>query len=359
MDVLRLYPLRESLGQWVRILKETESFVLKTEVMEYIADANDRSVVMPLAKELESPFYTVRRSAARILARVGDDRIYPLILSMLKSENPVRRIHGIEALFYLYDVRFYPGLMELLNDKNKSVRIYSLRCLRENSVDKSLNAVRKMAESDSDSEVRLAAIAFLGDFNDRQSVYLLLKTISDRDREVRLASAASLYRMNSLMSALTLCQRLGEENDDEILDLIMDALVKLRSVPNFYGVRKILLGGGNVRLRIKAACTMSHVRDEQAVPALVQALKDADYRVRAESCASLGNFRSPQALESLVGVVREKGSRYVWSAALYAILNRNTRDATVRLFDVYSVEEDPIFRSQLYSVIRKLIVRYH
>ena len=359
MEAMKFYPFRESLDYWVDILERSESFILKIEVMEYISSEGGRSVVVPIANQLKSPFITVRKAAARLLERVGDDRVYPIILTMINDENPVMKIHAVEALFYLYDFRFYQNLIKLLDDGSKSVRIYTLRCLRQNRVDKSLYLVRKLALYDSDPEVRLTAIDFLGDYGELSSVYVLLKTVDDGNRDIRYGSVQSLYRINSSRASYTLCSRLSVEDDDEIKGAIMDALARNGSIPVIAGLKKILESEDNFRLRIKAAWTLGFLRDDSSMNVLIDALKDREYRVRAEACNSLGNYRSSKAKDALVDAVGRETSRYVRSAALYAILAGNTREATVRLFDIYSKEKDSVFRGQLYAVIRELIVRYH
>ena len=98
--------------------------------------------------------------------------------------------------------------------------------------------------------------------------------------------------------------------------------------------------------------------NQQAFAALTRGVKDPDFRVRAEACNSLGNYRNRQAVTSLFDVLESEDQVYVKSAALYAIKRINDKTSLMGLFDLFAREQDPIFKEMLRDTIREYIKRY-
>ena len=119
---LKRYPLKRYVPLWLEILKKTDSFLIKKQIIDIIAVSDDRRIVMPLVKELGNPFYSVRKSAILALKHTGDDRMFPHILNLSKSDDPIFRVYSLEAIYHLYDRRMYYILLDMLKDENKSVR---------------------------------------------------------------------------------------------------------------------------------------------------------------------------------------------------------------------------------------------
>ena len=357
-EALKLYPLSVSLKYWIEILQETDSAVMKLEIMNYISSSSHRSVVMPITEELKNPFLMVRQGAARILRSRGDDRVYPFILSMMSDPSPAVRLYAIEAMNYLYDSRFHKELIDMINDPDALVRVSVIYSIRHNRIENTIHLIRNSAMNDSDGRVRFAAINFLLENGDPTLVGILTKAINERDRGIRLAVVNAFYKLNLVMAASQLCTRLQFEEDDEIKEIIVDSLMRSESLPYTVGIVKVLRSDSNVSLRVKAAYLLGLRRDSQTMYSLIDALKDEQDIVRAEACNSLANYQMIQATDALVSAISGNKNRYVRSAALYAIVKSKTRNATVGLFDIFAFEQDPVLRSHLYAVIREFIIKY-
>jgi len=358
-EALKLYPFSVSLKCWIEILKETGSAVMKLEIMNYISSSGQRSVVMPIIEELRSPFFMVRRGAARILLGKGDDRVFPFILSMMSDPSPAVRLYAVEAMDYLYDPRFQKELVNMINDPDAWVRVSVIYSIKRNRIENTIQIIRNSAANDSDGRVRFAAINFLLESGDPTLEGILTKAINERDRATRLAVVNAFYRLNLTRAAACLCTRLQFEEDGEIKEIIVDSLIRCESVPYTAGIAKILRGDENVSLRVKAAYLLGLRKDPPTAYLLIDALKDEQDTVRAEACSSLANYQMIQATDALVSAILDNKNRYVRSAALFAIVRSKTRNATVGLFDIFAFEQDPVLRSHLYKAVRDLIVKYH
>ncbi|OHD64346.1 MAG: hypothetical protein A2176_01795 [Spirochaetes bacterium RBG_13_51_14] len=355
---LRTYPPEEVGSCWLELLNDTGRLGLKVRIIDQMSEYNDKRFVMPLAQYLISPHNPIRKSAARALKKIGDDRLYPVILGMVNSDTPVHRIYFIEAMNYLYDRRFFPSLINLLRDDNKSVRIYVLNCLKENRITESLVMMRGAALGDKNDEVRIAAIDAIGALRDGNALGVLHAVLSDKNRDVRCESARVLSLFSSPASVVPISYRLLVEDDNEIKELMIGTLAALRQAGDIRGLEKIMLNDGNSALRIRSAYVLGFSGSLQALMALRRGLADDDYRVRAEVCNSLGNYRNRLALASLFEVLEKRDLVYVRSAALYSIKRINDKSSLMGLFDLYTREGDPIFKEMLRDAIREYIKRF-
>ncbi len=355
---LRTYPPAEVGDCWIEQLNDAVRVSTTVRIIDNMTEYSDRRFVLPLANHLVSQHHAVRKSAARALKKIGDDRLFPVILKMVNSSTPVHKIYFIEAMNYLFDQRFYPSLTGLLRDENKSIRIYVLNCLKENRITESLGLIRGAAMSDKNDEVRIAAIEAIGVMRDGNGLNVLHVTMNDKNRDVRCESVKAISLISSAASVNPLSLRLLTEDDNEIKDLMIEALSSMKRVGDVRGLEKIVSSDSNLGLRIKAAYVLGLSGSQQAFFALQQALKDSDFRVRAEVCNSIGNFRTRQAIATLFEVLERNEQVYVKSAALYAIRRINEKNSLPGLFDLYTKEKDPIFREMLQDVVRDYIKRY-
>jgi len=355
---LKAYPQDAVGDEWLARLESAWRPSSLVRIIESMAEFSDRRFVIPIARRLVDPHAPVRRSAALTLKRIGDDRLYPVILNMATSEVPVHRIYFVEAMTYLYDQRFYQSLALLMREDNKSVRIYVIKCFAQNRISESLGLIRSAAAGDRNDEVRIAAIDALGSFRDAGSVGLLNAALNDGNRDVRCAAVAAIGLIGSAMSVAPLSARLAVEEDVEIKERITATLAGMRRVGDTRGLERILSSDKSPGLRVRAAYLLGFSGSAQAFAALARGTDDADYRVRAEACNSLGNFRTKQSLEVLFAVMERNEPVYVKSAALYAVKRINDRSSLVHLFDLYARERDPLFSELLRESIREMIKRY-
>ena len=109
-------------------------------------------------------------------------------------------------------------------------------------------------------------------------------------------------------------------------------------------------------MRIKAVYTIGiAVEESRSIDVLKDALSDEDYRVRGEACSALGSIKKKGVSEILISQIISDKSRYVRSAALYSIVKINDSENVIKLFDIYSTEEDMVFKEILRNVIRTSI----
>lgn len=355
LSLLKMYPFKSVKDIYVKVLEQTRSFVVKKEVITVLGNAGDRSFVIPIAKELESPFSGVREKAIYHLRIIGDDRMYPYIVKLSENKDPVFRVYALDALAYIYDFRLQPVVQALLRDENKSVRLLAIQCVQKNGIDKLYPAIRTMAGSDSDSEVRIEAINAIGKMNDTGALSVLLKTISNESVEVRLSTIQALRKMRMKQSLHAVSDRLAVESDNQIKTICIDMMIEMRDGGGFRGIEREVMNEEYLPLRIKSVYALGVIGGPRVSGLLIKALADKEYKVRAEACGALSGNKDRTTINALISVIRSDKERYVRLAALYAIEKARDKLSIIPLLDMYSNEKDPVFKFKLYEVTRYLI----
>jgi HEAT repeat protein len=355
IKALKYYPQRQATSYCIDIIKNTNSFIVKKDIIDYLGGSTDRQAVPAIINELGSPFFAVRESAVLALKKIGDDRMFPFILSMMENPNPVYKVYALEAIYYLYDMRFYNHLINMLKDDNKSIRYYVLKCIEVNNLKNALPNVRNSALSDASWEVRVRAIQILENLMDRNSLYVLLTCLKDTEREVRFFSSKALKKLRFPESAAPVSNALFLETEDDIKDLLMNTLIALNDAGGHKGIRNVILKDDNYNMRIMASYVLGKIKHNWSSFILLEAMNDSSKEVRAEICNSLGFYNDKNILKELLDIVNNDPESYVRSAALFSIKRINSKNAILPLFDRFNTELDPVVKEQIRFVVRGLI----
>jgi HEAT repeat protein len=339
------------LSVWLDLLHATASPAWKKHIIEELVESNSKKIVMPLVRELDSQYFEVRKAAIEALRKIGDDRVYPKIFRMAGRNNPVYRIYALEALYELYDFRMYPVILQLLKDSNKAVRIAALQCVQKNNLEKTTFLVRKIALHDLNWEVQKQAVAVLNRFHDRGCKYVLTSLISHEYKEVRLQAAKAFLNLKFYGIASYISRQLYREEDVTMQHFLLDILIYLKKSGGFKGLKRVIRQSDSPAIRIKAVYVLGLIRGSTARYLLIEALRDKDFRVRAEICNSLGYVRGNAAAQALLQIIKTEKKRYVRSAALFALERIGGRYILRSLKKVHAHEQDPVFKQLLYSLL--------
>jgi HEAT repeat protein len=364
--VLKFYPQRDTAAYCADILNKTNSFLIKKEIIDYISSSLDNKLISLVIRELQNPFFTVRESAILALKKIGNDKVFPYILNMMESSDPVQRVYALEAIFYLYDLRFYNQLINMLKDENKSIRYFVMKCIEANKLREALPTVRNTALNDSSWEVRVKAIQILETLMDKDSLYVLLNCLKDSEREVRYYTAKALNKLLFKASAYSISLGLFAEQDDEIKEMLINTLIAINDAGGYKGLRKVLLSDPNYRMKVIASYALGQIRYNWSFPVLLEGKNDSSKEVRAEICNSLGYYFDKNIIRELIDIMNEDPEMYVRSAALFSIRRigaksgAGSRNGLIMpvipsLFDAYSVEQNPVFKEQIRIVLKEIM----
>ena len=359
ITALKEYPVNEQSVFWIEMLRSSKDKKIEIMLIDLLSSSKSVSFTIPIAEKLIVPRTEVREKAALMLKKSGDDRMFPLILSLGQSKNPIERIYFLEALNYLYDVRFRKLAISMLEDNNKSVRIYAIKCVNNNEVKEALPALRVLAAKDDNNETRKMAIASLVSFKDTKSCPMITGILKDQSSEMRIAALKALGEMKYHAAAGPISEMLLKESDPMIKHAVLDTLILFKKAGNTNGLRHIIKNDTDTKMRIKAVYTVGAVsEDSNTLNILKEALSDEDYRVRGEACSSMGTLKKGSPSEILLNQIKTDKSRYVRSAALYSIVKISNSRNIIKLFDIYSTEEDMVFKEILRGIIRSNLQKH-
>jgi len=356
ITALKEYPAGEQSMIWNELLKITKDKKNEIALIEFLSSVKHGIFTVPVAEKLLVPRSEAREKAAVMLKKYGNDRMLPVILSLGQSKNPIDRIYFLEALNHLYDIRFKKSVISMIEDENKSVRIYAIKCVNSNMIKEALPFLRRLAAKDNNTESRKMAISSLVLFKDKQSGSLLTGILKNEDPAIRIEVITALRELKYSNSAGPLSDMLLKDENSSIRHAILDTLISFKKTGNINALKHLIKNDHDPKIRIKAVFTIGVAGgNRDSVEALKEALLDGDYRVRGEACNSLGFLKKSGAAEILIEQIKTDKSRYVRTAALYSIVRINDSRNIIRLFDIYSFEEDRVFRELLRGIIRDSI----
>lgn len=322
--------------------------------------ADARSVVPGVLDALKSPHAPVRVDAAALamrLSRYEADRAADL-LAALDDLDPTVRANVAAALGvagWRAKEAVVPALAKRLNDPNADTRKWAAKALatldpaaivapasaRLASEDVAVRAdaatllalsfghgrsalpLLAKSASDSDPEVRKAALAAIGAIGPEAALPVLAKALGDESPDVRAAAAGSL----SLAADLDEPARaaLARATADEDVNVRRAALGVLVNRPDTdTAVLTARLTDPDPTVRYWAVFGLGSHRDEAALAALEKLLKQDDDGMRGAAVAAIGRMgeSAKGALEAVLAIARSddasRANQALSSAALIA-----------------------------------------
>ena len=235
--------------------------------------------VRSLVDNLKSPSFENRYRAAWALGTLGAATAVPGLIGALSDISPSVRSGAASSLGWLGVDRAVPHLISALSDE-ASVREEAAKALK-----------RMGLLSDDLLEEGLSGI-----------IGYLMGALDDSDNHVCTSAEKALQSLLSPEVALELVGAAGAAGFRGLVFLVkkLEQLGESRAVPALLDA----LNDANVNLRRAAAESLSGIANETAVPALVNALGDADGEVRdlcAFALAELGDRAAVPVLTELLG----------------------------------------------------------
>lgn len=298
------------------------------------------------------PISDIRGGAYGALASIGDDRMFPLILELAASQNPVERAYALDALFYIQDERVMPILITLLRDENKSVRYYALRTLEEMNDPETYYYFIKAALSDDNDEVRVRAIEALGRIKPKGAYTVLNQTVFDDNDEVRNASIDALILFNYTSAAISLSDQLYLEENRELKLKLIKALLSVGDAGKMRGLNRVMKEESDTEILIWAVYVSGQLKDARGVRNVSELLKHPHEDVRTEAALALAVYRDESPVGDLLELLHDEREKYqVQSAALHALFMIDEDRSIPELFTISENHANPYIRLQAKEVV--------
>lgn len=287
--------------------------------------------IEPLLKDADP---RVRRNAVSVLHRCGSPALEPLIAALKDKDLKVRQ-QAIQAVATIPgDPKLLqPALTEALTDEDAFVRGRATAALGRIA---GVRAVPQLQQAlmDKDDEVRLEAVEALLTLNPNFPPVLtsLLPALQDKSAKVRRVVVAGLARFHA--AAIPHLIQALKDDDDEVWKQAKNTLIAIE-VPDkaIFPPLVKALKDENSGVRQGACLALQRFKAE-AVPYLVQALKDPDPNVQFKAADSLDDIGPParKAIPALVETATTNPNEKVRRYAVMALV-------TIQGFDEY--KRDP------------------
>jgi len=284
--------------------------IIRGRVAEVFGISKDKNAIPVLVEALHGEFFTVRAKAAIALANIGDGRVLPELLPLLKDREDEARIAACIAIGRFRDPSSFDELANVaLDDTKIEVRQAAVKALgdsknpaaipflmealrdsfwwfeREQAVRVLLTAIEGMGEGvvepliealgDREGTVRKYAAIILGKLRDPRAIEELGMAVYDLHHEVSLTAAQALAQFGA-----------------PAVDVLAEALIHPEA-----------------SVREHAIIGLSMIRDERVVPYLIEMLHDPDRVVKRQAIESLGGLKDTRAIPVLQEVVANRTDR--------------------------------------------------
>ena len=284
--------------------------IIRGRVAEVFGISKDKNAIPVLIEALHGEFFTVRARAAMALANIGDVRVLPELLPLLKDREDETRIAACTAIGKFRDPSTFDELANVaLDDMKIEVRQAAVMALGDT---KNPAAIPFLMEALRDSfwwfereqavRVLLTAIEGMGD----DVVEPLIEALGDREVTVRKYAAMILGRLRD--------PRAIEELGMTVYDLHHEvSLTAAEALAQFGAPAVELLAEALIHpeasVREHAIIGLSMIRDERVVPYLIEMLHDPDRVVKRQAIHSLGDLKDARAIPVLQEVVANRTDR--------------------------------------------------
>lgn len=289
-------------------------------------------ILTDLETKLKAGDAKTRCEAVASLARLGDKRIYPLLLLALRDADHAVALKAVGALdnhcaALIHEANSVEPLLKMLStpwaaECQRSV-LWELGCTQDPRAIEPLVAMLKVA----DAGMRSFSALALAQTQDALAVDPLIALLKDSETDVRQTAAIALAitrdpRAMDKLIAMT-------KDDDWRMRMYAAMAFGQSHDPRSVELLATQLTERSANVRRAAACALCTWRDAGAIDTLISMCKDAGANQRSAAAMSLSQIRDPRAIDPIVNLLNDDNPG-VRHNAIIAL--GNSRDA--RAYDL-------------------------
>ncbi|NJM24098.1 MAG: NACHT domain-containing protein [Richelia sp. SM1_7_0] len=305
-----------------------------------------------LFKVLKHPDSGVREAAISALGEIGNDIVIPKLIEMLEDSEPDVRQKAIFSLEKLDCETVIPGLLKVIQDPVRNVKQMAKLALKKMNRKVVISASIKALQNP-DSSIRKNAADTLGEIGNETAIYALSKLEEDVDLDFSLRVKYALFK---LQNKSVKNESKSHQNNQEVQgNQELEKKEKIiKSLKNLEHRDHILRGNAIVDL-ISLDC-------KQAIPKIIDALKDPSAHVRSNAITGIGIFfnKFPEyreeiktVIHTLIEVLRDSSS-HVRSVAAITLSSIGSEEAIPPLIEGLK-DSDSLVRASVTQALGKFI----
>ncbi|MBF0547035.1 MAG: HEAT repeat domain-containing protein [Candidatus Riflebacteria bacterium] len=148
----------------------------------------DLKAIFPLRELLKNEDWQIRRAALSALRVFKSKELKPFFIPLLNDSNSVVAKLAVEALSELNDSSLDVTLQKSLEHKNWEVRYQVVKALGKLKSQKSVDALIKVVEKDSNNGVRAKALLALGNIRNKKAFEIARTLLENEDNDLVIAA---------------------------------------------------------------------------------------------------------------------------------------------------------------------------
>ena len=318
------------------------------EIMQIIHSgvANDDilRIIYGLVKSYQIQPQAFKNVTISVLNEIGNPVILALVFLLENDED-------LPDLFMHLGSIAMPALIIALYYPDAEVRFNAVEVIKKINSREALRALAG-ARNDPCSRVRQKVIEALGDMQDHRSTQILIEALKDEDATVRLTSVKALGKIRSLKALNALLSML-EDKDWEVRREAVESMALYGEKASGY-LAKALENDSLVVKKI-ASRILSHVGNQEAVPALMKAIYDTDISVRERAVIALGRIQGENSIVTLMFAFEDEAP-LVRFAAIQVLIEIGSR-STNHLLNKALKDPEPLIRERANIAIQEILSR--
>jgi twitching motility protein PilT len=272
----------KAIRRWQKLATDHDSIV-REKALEVLASRAPQSSVELFVKELPNVGYSTQQTLVDALTRVAEGRgieIVDKLLPLIASGDAGTRTAVMKIIISTSDpaavikrfVYFSKTLAGFVRDR----ALESMHAFGDSLVEPAIELLQ-----DPDPDVRAAAIAVAGSFDDPRIVPSTIELLKDNDWWIRIAAADTLGRLKDPRAVEPLVAALADPD-----------------------------------LKWSAVEALGRIADARALPALGRMLADPMQDVRIEVMQAIRHFKHPQVQQALLQMATNDPERAVRARAV-------------------------------------------
>ncbi|VVB89818.1 HEAT repeat-containing taxis proteinF [uncultured archaeon] len=323
--------LREEIIDNLWHLYQTSEFSkLKKETIKVLALIKPipDHIVDFLIEKLKDKEKEVRKSAAKALGEIGNEKVIEPLIEVLANDTEVEvRTMAVQALGAIGSEKAVEPLIEFLNntEEHEHVRAMAAYALGEIGNENAIESlIEVLINVDEKGDVQFMATQALETMESEKAVELLIEILNnaDKQKKVRESVASVLGRIGSEKAIESLIEVLN--NADEKKEIRLIAAYSLGEIGSEKAIELIMEGLNetevNEGVRFNAILELGKIGNEKAIEPLIEALSnDAQVDLRRIAAYSLGEIGSEKAIEPLIEALDSDDDVEVRTMAVQAL----------------------------------------
>ncbi len=277
----------------------------------------DESWAKPLTELLSDKYWQVREKAAWALRRTGAKSAKPALMRAMGANEATVRKQILDIL----------GGVNVDEDKAKAKETQPLPVKREAAlalaaIDPEIVVSPLMDALDSENpNIKIAAIAGLGNVRAKEAVPPLIELLKDADPKIRASAATALGKIRAKEAAAALIELTKDEK---------------------------------WTVRMEAVIALNHIKSDEAFDALAASLNDKRPEVQRVAIMAVGNTRRPEATELLLPLLEasRQASAMVKRALISSLSGLNATQALDLIAPMLSDEDEGVRSDAAKAVVR-------